>query len=66
MDMQYAFAVIVILLGLGLTQMEGSENEFFLGTAWGTIAIGCFWVAIRAYKSYKKKWVLKILILEKL
>lgn len=55
MDMQYAFAVIVILLGLGLTQMEGSENEFFLGAAWGTIAIGCFWVAIRAYKSYKKK-----------
>ena len=66
MDMQYAFAVIVILLGLGLIQMKGSENEFFLGAAWGTIAIGCVWVAIRAYKSYKKKWVLQIENLEKL
>jgi hypothetical protein len=55
MDIQYAVAVVIILLGLGLTQINDSENEFFLGAGWGTIAMGCFWVAIRAYKSYKKR-----------
>jgi hypothetical protein len=54
MDMQYAFAVIVILLGLGLTQIEGGESGFLLGASWGTIGMGCLWVAIRAYKSFKK------------
>ncbi len=54
MDMQFGIAVVAILLGLGLTQMEGGEGGFFLGAAWGTIGMGCLWVAIRAYKSYKK------------
>lgn len=55
MDMQYAAAVIVILLGLGMTQIEGGENEFYLGAAWGMIATGCIWVGVRAYKAYKKR-----------
>jgi len=55
MDMQFAIATIVIILGLGLTQLEGGQNEFFVGAGWGTLAMGCLWVAIRAYKSYKKK-----------
>ena len=53
MDMQFGIAVVVILLGLGLTQMEG--GGFLLGAAWGTIAMGCVWVSIRTYKSYKKR-----------
>lgn len=55
MDMQFGIAVVVILLGLGLTQIEGGESGFILGAAWGTILMGCFWVALRAYKSYKKR-----------
>lgn len=55
MDIQYGIAVIVILLGLGLTQIEVGESGFMLGAAWGTIAMGCLWVAIRAFKSYKKR-----------
>ena len=55
MDMQFGIAVVVILLGLGLTQMEGGESGFLLGAAWGTIAMGCVWVGIRTYKSYKKR-----------
>lgn len=54
MDMQFGLAVVVILLGLGLTQIEGGESGFFLGASWGTIGMGCLWVTIRAYKSYKK------------
>ncbi len=55
MDMQFGIATVVIILGLGLTQIEGGESGFILGIAWGTIGIGCFWVAFSAYKSYKKR-----------
>lgn len=55
MDMQFSMAVVVILLGLGLTQVEGGDSGFLLGAAWGTIAMGCIWVAMRAYKSFKKQ-----------
>ncbi len=55
MDMQFGIATVVIILGLGLTQIEGGESGFILGAAWGTIVMGCFWVAFRAYKSYKKR-----------
>ncbi len=55
MDMQFGIATIVIILGLGLITLDGAENEFFVGAGWGTVAMGCFWVAIRVYKSYKKR-----------
>ncbi len=55
MDMQFAIATIVIILGLGITQIDGGQNEFFAGAGWGTVAMGCLWVAIRAYKSYKQR-----------
>ncbi len=55
MDMQFGIATIVIILGLGLITLEGGENEFFVGAGWGTVIMGCFWVAIRVYKSYKKR-----------
>ena len=55
MDMQFGIATVVIILGLGITQIDGGQNEFFAGAGWGTIAMGCLWVAIRMYKSYKKK-----------
>ncbi|GFN40796.1 MAG: conserved hypothetical protein [Marine Group I thaumarchaeote] len=55
MDMQFGIATIVIILGLGITQIDGGQNEFFAGAGWGTVAMGCLWVAIRVYKSYKKR-----------
>ncbi len=55
MDFQYGAAVIVILLGLGLTQIGGTENSFFVGAGFGTLAVGCIWVLIRVRKEYKKR-----------
>jgi len=55
MDMQFGIATVVIILGLGITQIDGGQNEFFAGAGWGTVAMGCLWVAMRVYKSYKKK-----------
>jgi len=47
MDFQYGAAVIVILLGLGLTQIGGGEDNFFVGAGWGTLVVGCILVLIR-------------------
>ncbi len=55
MDMQFGIATVIIILGLGLITLEGGENEFFVGAGFGTMAMGCLWVGIRVYKSYKKK-----------
>ncbi len=56
MDKQYAIAVILIILGLGLYQ-SGSTNPFFGGLGIGIIAMGTFWVLIRLIKELKKKQV---------
>ena len=54
MDKQYAIAVILIILGLGLNQ-SGSSNPFYSGLGIGIIAMGTFWVLIRLIKEMKKK-----------
>ncbi len=54
MDKQYALAVILIILGLGLNQ-SGSVNPFYSGLGIGVIALGVFWVSIRLIKELKKK-----------
>lgn len=54
MDKQYAFAVILIILGLGLSQ-SGDSNPFYSGLGVGIIAMGSLWVAIRLIKEIKKK-----------
>jgi len=53
-DIQYALAVILIILGLGLNQ-SGSSNPFYGGLGIGIIAMGTFWVLIRLIKEMKKK-----------
>jgi hypothetical protein len=53
-DKQYAFAVILIILGLGLNQ-SGSSNVFYSGLGIGIVAMGTFWVLIRLIKELKKK-----------
>ncbi|MBI1663827.1 MAG: hypothetical protein IS860_10165 [Nitrosopumilus sp.] len=54
MDKQYAFAVILIILGLGLNQ-SGSSDPFYSGLGMGIVAMGTLWVAIRLIKEVKKK-----------
>ena len=53
-DKQYAFAVILIILGLGLNQ-SGSSNVFYSGLGIGIVVMGTFWVLIRLIKELKKK-----------
>ena len=53
-DKQYAVAVILIILGLGLNH-SGSSNPFYSGLGIGIIAMGTFWVLIRLIKELKKK-----------
>ena len=53
-DKQYAIAVILIILGLGLNQ-SGSSNPFYSGLGIGIVAMGVFWVSIRLIKELKKK-----------
>ena len=54
MDKQYAFAVILIILGIGLSQ-SGSTDTFYTGIGTGIAAMGTLWVAIRLVKELKKK-----------
>lgn len=54
MDKQYAFAVILIILGLGLNQ-SGSSDPFYSGLGIGIVAMGTLWVAIRLIKELKRK-----------
>jgi len=54
MDKQYAFAVILIILGLGLNQ-SGSDDSFYNGIGMGIVVMGVFWVAIRLIKEIKKR-----------
>jgi len=42
-DKQYAIAVILIILGLGLNQ-SGSDDAFSSGLGIGIVAMGTFWV----------------------
>jgi hypothetical protein len=53
-DIQYAFAVILIILGVGLRQ-SGDSDPFLSGLGIGIVAMGSIWVAIRLIKEIKKK-----------
>lgn len=54
MDKQFAFAVILLILGIALIQ--GKEpGSSTLGLGYGIIAMGSVWVAIRLVKEIKKK-----------
>jgi hypothetical protein len=49
-----AFAVILIILGVGLSQ-SGDSDPFLSGLGLGIVAMGSIWVAIRLIKEIKKK-----------
>ncbi len=54
MDKQYAFAVILIIFGLGISQ-SGDTDPFAFGLGIGMVVMGSFWVLIRLIKELKKK-----------
>lgn len=54
MDKQYAFAVILIIMGIGLSQ-SGDSNSFYTGLGVGITGMGTIWVLIRLIKEIKKK-----------
>jgi len=53
-DKHIAGAMILILLGFGLTQLEDS-GPFYSGIGWGIIAIASVWMLIRLLKEIKNK-----------
>ena len=53
MDKQYAIAVTMIILGLGVNQ-AGNSDSFLNGLGIGIIAMGVIWVVIRLVKELKK------------
>ncbi len=53
MDKQYAFAVILIILGVGLSQ-SGDQDSFYIGLGMGCMIMGSVWVVARLVKEFKK------------
>ena len=53
MDRQYAFAVILIIIGLGLTQM--GDDEFYFGLGIGTVAMAAAWIAAIIIRDYRRR-----------
>lgn len=55
MDKQYAIAVILIVFGLALTQMQGEETVFLMGLGVGTVAIAVIWVIRILIRDIKRR-----------
>jgi hypothetical protein len=47
------FAAILLLLGVGLTQLQPSQPHY-IGAGIGTIVVGAAWLIIRIIRDYKK------------
>jgi len=54
MDRQFAFAVILLILGLGLTQIRQDGDPFLAGLGVGTMAMAAIWIVIRIARDLKK------------
>ncbi len=54
MGKQLGIAIIVILLGFGLTQLE-ADNAFYIGLGYGCVGMGTFWIVILLIKDLKMK-----------
>lgn len=55
MDKQYAVAVILIIFGLGLTQIEGADGSFLVGLGIGTIVIALVWIVRIIIRDLKRR-----------
>ena len=54
MDKQFAIAVILIILGFGLTQLEQDGDPFLSGLGVGTIIIASVWIVFRIVRDLKR------------
>lgn len=53
MDKQFAVAVVLIILGFGITQVD--QNDAFLsGLGFGTVAMAAVWIAFRIIKDIRR------------
>lgn len=50
---QHMFAVILLLLGFGLTQLQPPQ-PMYVGAGYGTIAMGAAWIVIMIIRDYRK------------
>jgi len=55
MDKKDILSTIIILAGLGLTQLDGGANSFYIGLGVGVIVMASIWIIFRIIKEYKKK-----------
>lgn len=55
MDKKDILSTIIILAGLGLTQVDGGNNPFYVGLGMGTVVIASVWIVFRIVKEFKKK-----------
>lgn len=53
MDKQFAFAVILILLGFGLSQAGSEDEPFLAGLGFGLVVIASVWIAVRIVREYR-------------
>ncbi|MCY4491118.1 MAG: hypothetical protein OXC46_06610 [Thaumarchaeota archaeon] len=53
MDKQFAFAVVLIILGIGITQVN-PDDPFFSGLGYGTVTMAAVWIVFRIVKDLKK------------
>lgn len=52
-DKQFAFAVILIILGFGLTQAGGEDEPFLAGLGFGLVVMASVWIAVRIVHDYR-------------
>lgn len=56
MDRQYAMAVILIIIGIGLTQMGGNDDaSFLLGLGIGTVIMAIVWIVKIIIRDIKRR-----------
>ena len=46
MDKQFAFAVLLIIIGVALSQ-SGTSDSFYIGLGYGIVVMGSFWIVLR-------------------
>ena len=55
MDKQFGLIVILIILGLGLTQIRQDPDTFYIGLGWGTVIMASIWLVVKIIRDFKKQ-----------
>lgn len=54
-DKQFSLIVILMLIGLGLTQIRSESDAFYTGLGLGTVGMASVWLIIKIIHDYRKK-----------